>query len=120
MIGDMDSGNGPAANGSEVPYRRYFWLLTGAWTCAVGGSLAWNVVEQAEDRQSLTSHAAQALLEKDLLYREWSILHGGVYVPEIRTLGLCRPAPGSGTRHYYPLRPGADAAQSRGGEPTDL
>ncbi len=82
MIGDMDSGNGPAANGSEVPYRRYFWLLTGAWTCAVGGSLAWNVVEQAEDRQSLTSHAAQALLEKDLLYREWSILHGGVYVPK--------------------------------------
>jgi hypothetical protein len=30
----------------------------------------------------LTVQAAQALLEKDLLYREWSILHGGVYVPQ--------------------------------------
>jgi len=82
MIGNMDSGNGTAANGPEVPYRRYLWLLTCAWTCAVGGSLAWNLAEHAEDTQSLTSYAARALLEKDLLYREWSILHGGVYVPK--------------------------------------
>ena len=33
-------------------------------------------------RSPLTSYAARALLEKDLLYREWSILHGGVYVPK--------------------------------------
>jgi Protein of unknown function (DUF3365) len=48
----------------------------------VAGSLAWNVVQEADEVRSLTVHAARALLEKDLLYREWSILHGGVYVPE--------------------------------------
>ena len=46
------------------------------------GSLAWNVAEHAKEARSLTVQAAQALLEKDLLYREWSILHGGVYVPQ--------------------------------------
>ena len=63
-------------------FRRYFWLLACAWTAAVAGSLAWNLVQEADEVRSLTVQAARALLEKDLLYREWSILHGGVYVPE--------------------------------------
>jgi hypothetical protein len=48
----------------------------------VAGSLAWNLAQHADEVRSLTFQAAQALLEKDLLYREWSILHGGVYVPK--------------------------------------
>ena len=74
--------NGGLEKGPEVPHRRYFWLLACTWTAAVAGSLAWNLAQQAEEVRSLTSQAAQALLEKDLLYREWSILHGGVYVPK--------------------------------------
>ena len=65
-----------------MPVKRYFWLLVCAWTAAVAGSLAWNVVQEADEVRYLTEHAARALLEKDLMYREWSILHGGVYVPE--------------------------------------
>ncbi|MCX6923934.1 MAG: DUF3365 domain-containing protein [Verrucomicrobia bacterium] len=65
-----------------MPYRLYFWLALCGWTVALAGSLVWNLTEQAEDALSLTSNAARALLEKDLLYREWSILHGGVYVPK--------------------------------------
>src|SRR5512136_1024927 len=66
----------------ELPHRRYFWLLVCAWTAAVAGSLVWNLVQHADEVRTLTSQAARALLEKDLLYREWSILHGGVYVPK--------------------------------------
>jgi hypothetical protein len=48
----------------------------------VAGSLAWNLAQHANEVCSLTFHAARALLEKDMLYREWSVLHGGVYVPK--------------------------------------
>ena len=68
--------------GPEVLHRRYFWLLACAWTVAVAASLAWNLAQHADEVRSLTVEAARALLEKDLLYREWSILHGGVYVPK--------------------------------------
>jgi hypothetical protein len=73
--------------GRELPHRRYFWLLVCAWTAAVAGSLAWNLAQQAKEVRSLTAQAARALLEKDLLYREWSILHGGVYVPKLGPSG---------------------------------
>jgi hypothetical protein len=65
-----------------LPYKRYFWLLACAWTAAVAGSLAWNLADHAAELRALTRESARALLEKDLLYREWSILHGGVYVPK--------------------------------------
>jgi hypothetical protein len=48
----------------------------------VAGSLAWNLAQHANEVRFDTVEAARALLEKDLLYREWSILHGGVYVPK--------------------------------------
>ncbi len=77
-------GKGPEikdlAQDPGVPYRKYFWWLSCAWTAVVAGSLAWNLVQHAEDVQAQTSVAARALLEKDLLYRQWSLLAGGVYV----------------------------------------
>ena len=74
--------NGGLKRGPEAPHRWHFWLLACAWTAAVAGSLAWNLAQHADEVRSLTFQAARALLEKDLLYREWSILHGGVYVPK--------------------------------------
>jgi hypothetical protein len=82
VLNQRSAGGGPE-KGQELPHRRYFWLLVCAWTAAVAGSLAWNLAQHAEEVRSLTSQAAKALLEKDLLYREWSILHGGVYVPKL-------------------------------------
>lgn len=58
----------------------HLWLLVCAWTVVVVGSLAWNLADHARDVRSQTFQAARALLEKDMLYREWSVLHGGVYV----------------------------------------
>ena len=48
----------------------------------MAASLTWSLAQHADEVHSLTVEAAHALLEKDLLYREWSILHGGVYVPQ--------------------------------------
>jgi two-component system, chemotaxis family, sensor kinase Cph1 len=58
----------------------------------VAGSLVWNLAQEADEVRSLTSQAARALLEKDLLYREWSILHGGVYVPRFEQAGASTSA----------------------------
>jgi hypothetical protein len=77
------AGKGGFGKGSEALYRRYFWLLACAWSAVVAGSFTWNVGQEADEVHSLTMHSARALLEKDLLYREWSILHGAVYVPKL-------------------------------------
>jgi hypothetical protein len=83
---------GGLKQGPELVARRYFWLLACGWTAAVAGSLAWNLAQHAEEVRSLTEQAAQALLEKDLLYREWSIMHGGVYVPKSAPTEVGGPA----------------------------
>jgi hypothetical protein len=66
----------------ESRYRVFFWVLTGIWTLAVGGSLVWNLVQNAQETRAVTAEAARALLERDMLYREWSLMRGGVYVPD--------------------------------------
>lgn len=70
------------ARQKPAPWRRHFVLLACAWTVAVGLSLAWSLAQIRGETRLLTAQAARALLEKDLLYRQWSILHGGVYVPK--------------------------------------
>ena len=77
--------NGGLVKGPEVPYRRYFWLLACGWTAAVAGSLAWNLADNAAEVRSLTMETARALLEKDKLYRESSVLNGRVYMPKSAT-----------------------------------
>ncbi|HEY5914140.1 MAG TPA: histidine kinase dimerization/phosphoacceptor domain -containing protein [Verrucomicrobiae bacterium] len=76
------------ARGPVAPYRRFGWLLAGGWTVAVAGSFAWNLAHNAQELKYITFQTAQALLEKDLLYREWSILHGGVYIPRPSDAGV--------------------------------
>ncbi len=88
---NQGSATGGLDKGPETLHRRYLWLLACGWTVAVAASLAWNLAQHADEARSLTVQAASALLEKDLLYREWSILHGGVYVPKLA------PEAGSGS-----------------------
>lgn len=76
------AGKGGLGKGPEALHRRYFWLLACAWSAVVAGSFTWNVAQEADEVHSLTMQSARALLEKDMLYREWSILHGAVYVPK--------------------------------------
>jgi len=55
------------------------WILSIVWTCCIGGSLAWNISEQRKDILSLARMRAELTLEKDMLYRKWASLKGGLY-----------------------------------------
>jgi len=76
------SGGLEAARVPFAPYWRFLYLLALAWTVTVAGSLVVNLRHHAEQARLLTVQTARAILQKDLLYREWSLLHGGVYVPK--------------------------------------
>jgi two-component system sensor histidine kinase/response regulator len=62
-------------------YRVYLWLLVAGWTIALALSLAWNLSQHAKQTTDLAVQTARALYEKDILYRQWAALKGGVYVP---------------------------------------
>jgi len=58
------------------------WSLAAVlWTFCLGASLAWNLSESDRHARALALQTARALYRKDVLYREWSARHGGVYVP---------------------------------------
>ena len=65
-----------------APYSRFLCLLALGWSVTVAGSLAVNLKHHADQARSLTVQTARAILQKDMLYREWSLLQGGVYVPK--------------------------------------
>jgi two-component system cell cycle sensor histidine kinase/response regulator CckA len=59
----------------------YVALGAAAWTLLVASSAAWNV---RQERQSAREHAsvqARTAYEKDLAYRRWATMQGGLYVP---------------------------------------
>jgi hypothetical protein len=52
-----------------------------AWTLAISASLTWNLWDHAKATRGVATQVAQSIFEKDLLFREWATMHGGVYVP---------------------------------------
>jgi diguanylate cyclase (GGDEF)-like protein len=67
---------------SRLRYPRFSFLgLALAWTLVVGLSLWWNISNRAQDLQAIALNSARISAEKDLLYRQWAIMQGGIYVP---------------------------------------
>jgi len=64
---------------------RYTGFLVIAWTILAGASLAWNLREQGEATLEAVRIQARTGFEKDVLYRRWNAMHGGVYVPVTET-----------------------------------
>lgn len=62
----------------------YFSLLIG-WTLIFGISLYYNLTESQSELMTLAKQEAVTAYEKDILYRRWNTLHGGVYVPVTET-----------------------------------
>jgi hypothetical protein len=52
-----------------------------AWIMIVTGSLIWNWNHIQSDFIDIANANARMSLEKDLNYRRWASMHGGVYVP---------------------------------------
>ena len=59
----------------------YTGILISAWTLVIAISLGWNLYQGRHEIQDMALKAAQVNFEKDVLYRRWASIHGGVYVP---------------------------------------
>ncbi len=57
------------------------WLLGTLWTLVVAASAAWNAWLMREGMFQAAAQDALNSFNKDMLYRQWATLHGGVYVP---------------------------------------
>ena len=61
--------------------RAFGWALISVWTAIIAGSLAWNIHDVSEGTREMVYTEALSNFHKDLLYRRWAAMHGGVYVP---------------------------------------
>ncbi len=60
---------------------QYAVILAVAWTVVVSVSLAWTAREHQRATNEMARSQARAGFDRDLLFRRWNALHGGVYVP---------------------------------------
>ena len=58
-----------------------FWLVAVLWVSIVIVSMTWNLHHIKSDFIELARLNAETILKRDLLYRQWAALHGGIYVP---------------------------------------
>lgn len=73
----------------SVPFSRVFHrrltlftlLIGGAWIMLLSFSLCWVWYQEQQGSFNLARIEAQSCFNKDLIYRLWSTMNGGVYVP---------------------------------------
>jgi PAS domain S-box-containing protein len=61
--------------------RRVTWLCFALWTLAMAASVAWNTHLLRDAMWEAATTDARSDFDKDVVYRRWATLHGGVYVP---------------------------------------
>ena len=61
--------------------RRLLFVAISVWTALIGFSAFWNLRNSEQQIMNLAYTEARANLNKDLSFRRWASLHGGVYVP---------------------------------------
>ncbi len=65
----------------QINLKRYVLALILFWTAAVAVSLGWNIYQQRQSMLDLAGASAVTIYEKDVLYRRWVSMKGGVYAP---------------------------------------
>lgn len=65
----------------KSPFRFYIMLITALWTVIIACFLIWNIYQEKRGTEEEAYIQANVSYEKDILYRKWSAMHGGVYVP---------------------------------------
>ena len=115
----------------QFTYQRTVLALLLAWSAAVGGLAWWYHADHTANLTEMARIYARACHEKDVIYRRWNAVHGGVYVaiskncqpnpylhaaereittPSGRTLTLVNPA--FMTRQVHELAANADNIQA--------
>ena len=61
--------------------KSYMWLAAVAWTAAVFASLTLALSMKRAETYEMARVQARAGYEKDVLYRRWNAIQGGVYAP---------------------------------------
>jgi len=61
--------------------KNYSLILLVIWTVFVGLILLWGLLYQKYENKEMARIQAKNSFEKDLVYRRWAAVHGGVYVP---------------------------------------
>jgi signal transduction histidine kinase len=61
--------------------KRYLKALVILWTIIVAASLVWSIIQLKEETLKGAHIQAHISYVKDILYRRWNAMHGGVYVP---------------------------------------
>lgn len=82
--GDEDAAvppEGPLPPRTRDHSRTYSLLLALVWTLVFGLSVAANLLSLRRETSAIAQNIARAYIDKDILYRNWNALHGGVYVP---------------------------------------
>ena len=64
---------------------RLSFLAALLWSAVLGFSLVWNLNKASDQAMSMAYSEARAVLNKDISFRRWGTLHGGVYVPLTET-----------------------------------
>ena len=64
---------------------RLSFLAALLWSAVLGFSLVWNLNKASDQAMSMAYSEARAVLNKDISFRRWGSLHGGVYVPVTET-----------------------------------
>lgn len=54
-------------------------MLLAFLTFIIATSLAWNIIQQRKSTLESARIYTETALEKDMLYRRWNTMHGGVY-----------------------------------------
>lgn len=66
---------------STIKIERHIFFLAAAWTLAIIASFTWNALHDKENVFVLARSQANNVYEKDILYRRWASIHGGLYAP---------------------------------------
>ena len=61
--------------------KTYRLIALVVWTAIMGLLLIWNLAHIRESTLDLARIQAQALFDRDVIYRRWNAQFGGVYVP---------------------------------------
>ncbi|MHC4353520.1 MAG: PAS domain-containing protein [Planctomycetota bacterium] len=61
--------------------RNYLWAILSLWTVFVGLVLLWSLFQHKHETLEAARVQARSAFEKDLVYRRWAAMHGGLYVP---------------------------------------
>jgi len=87
LLGQRYSGSARAAladtspSGSVALLSPWFWKLAALWTLLLLALGAWRSHGDWSALQSAAKNLAEESYRKDILYRRWATLHGGVYAP---------------------------------------